>query len=174
VRELDAELARTRQTLKDREGHLSRLQTELQAARSELASRDGKKELSGLQRELADAREAHAGCATEGAKLRGQIEELQEKLRARAAPSDNGAPSWLLSSCDGEKDDLQAIRGLGPVLERGLNDIGIYHYRQLARMTHDDIEWLAPRINVFPGRIIRDEWAAQAKRMHFRKYNERL
>jgi predicted flap endonuclease-1-like 5' DNA nuclease len=96
--------------------------------------------------------------------------------RSRVAPersNGNGhhrdGPSWLLGSADGDPDDLKAIRGLGPVLERGLNELGVFHFRQLAQMTAEDAAWLAPRLKVFPGRLLRDDWATQAREIDQRR-----
>ena len=78
-----------------------------------------------------------------------------------------------MPSANGDQDDLKAIHGLGPVLERGLNKLGIYYFRQLAKIKKSDAEWIAPRLNIFPGRILRDDWAGQARKCHRRKYKEK-
>lgn len=71
-------------------------------------------------------------------------------------------PVWILEAPDDNADDLQKIRGIGPVMERLLNEIGIYHYNQLARMNESDCIWIADRIKTFPKRIKRDRWQQQA------------
>jgi predicted flap endonuclease-1-like 5' DNA nuclease len=38
------------------------------------------------------------------------------------------------------KDDLQSINGIGPALERRLNDTGIYTFAGLARLTPEELE----------------------------------
>jgi len=75
-------------------------------------------------------------------------------------------PEHLLSERPTEADRLQAISGIGPVIERVLNDLGIYRFSQLARFTSDNIEWLASRIDWFPQRIQREDWVGQARRLH--------
>ncbi len=60
------------------------------------------------------------------------------------------------------------------MLELRLNRLGIYRYRQLARMTPENTTWVASRIRVLGGRIVRDRWAQQARRMHQSKYDEPL
>ena len=52
------------------------------------------------------------------------------------------------------------------MLERVLNEIGIYRFDQLARLTPDNVEWLAARIDWFPQRILREDWVGQARRLH--------
>jgi len=66
-----------------------------------------------------------------------------------------------LDGPDGEKDDLKLISGVGPVLENKLNELGIYHFRQIAKFEAKDID-LVNDAMAFPGRIERDEWIAQA------------
>ena len=47
-------------------------------------------------------------------------------------------------------------------LEQTLNDLGIYHYDQVAGLRKKEIEWVDARLR-FKGRIERDGWTAQAK-----------
>jgi predicted flap endonuclease-1-like 5' DNA nuclease len=61
-----------------------------------------------------------------------------------------------------EKDDFQKIVGIGPFVEEQLNDIRIYKYSQLAKMTDQDINGITQLIEFFPGRIHRDDWRGQA------------
>jgi predicted flap endonuclease-1-like 5' DNA nuclease len=61
-----------------------------------------------------------------------------------------------------EKDDFQKIVGIGPYVEEQLNDIRIYKFSQLAKMTDQDINGITQLIEFFPGRIHRDDWRSQA------------
>ncbi len=61
-----------------------------------------------------------------------------------------------------EADDLKAIVGIGPFLERKLHAIDIYTFRQIARFTPEDIDKVNDIIEFFPGRIERDRWVSQA------------
>lgn len=70
----------------------------------------------------------------------------------------------LLEPKNGEKDNLQLIKGIGKVLEKLLNDIGIYHFEQIANLTKDEIKWLDYSM-AFPGRIERENWVTQAKEL---------
>jgi large subunit ribosomal protein L21 len=67
-----------------------------------------------------------------------------------------------LDGPDGEPDDLKQISGVGPVLEGKLNELGIYHFWQIAKFEQRDID-LVNDATAFPGRIERDEWIDQAK-----------
>ena len=62
-------------------------------------------------------------------------------------------------------DDLKKIKGVGPQMEQTLNEIGIYTFRQVSRMTEREYELLDALTESFPGRALRDDWAGQAKRL---------
>lgn len=62
-----------------------------------------------------------------------------------------------------EKDVLTKINGIGPYIEQRLNEIGIYNYQQISKLTEEDIRVLTELIDFFPGRIERDNWVAQAQ-----------
>ena len=67
-----------------------------------------------------------------------------------------------LSAPEGEADDLKKITGLGPKAAEGLNEMGIFHYRQLAALTPENVAWVEEELNL-RGRITRDDWVGQAK-----------
>jgi len=69
-----------------------------------------------------------------------------------------------LDAPEGDKDDLKLISGVGKVLEDKLNDLGIFHFWQIAKFGEKDID-LVNDAMAFPGRIERDEWIAQAKNL---------
>lgn len=58
-------------------------------------------------------------------------------------------------------DDLKAISGIGPKVEKVLNDLGVWTYAQVAGWKRDEIAWLDDYLS-FKGRIDRDGWVAQA------------
>ena len=64
-----------------------------------------------------------------------------------------------------EKNDLTAIKGVGPFIESKLNDIGIYTYEQVSKFDEDFILLVTDAIQFFPGRIKRDNWVGQAKKL---------
>jgi len=74
------------------------------------------------------------------------------------------------------EDDLRAISGIGPVLAEKLRAEGVVSYQQVAAWTDGDIARIEASIIParFVGRIQRDGWIAQAKRLHGEKYGERL
>lgn len=119
------------------------------------------------------AKETHA--------LRRKIRDLEARLRHMeqgAAPAANGQANGtangktseqatLLAAIGkaqkGEKDDLKRIKGVGPKLEKALNTLGVYTYKQLACMTSREYKLLDELLDSFQGRARRDDWAGQAK-----------
>ncbi len=58
-------------------------------------------------------------------------------------------------------DDLKRISGVGPKLEGVLNELGFYHFDQIAAWGPAEVAWVDARLK-FKGRIARDNWIAQA------------
>ena len=77
---------------------------------------------------------------------------------AAAATVPEGA---LFAAPEGEPDDLKQIKGVGPVLEKKLNNFGVTKFAQVAAFSREDIDKLDEALS-FKGRIDRDEWLAQA------------
>ncbi len=63
------------------------------------------------------------------------------------------------------KDDLTKIEGIGPFIEKKLNEVGIISFRQLAAMDQSEIDRVTAAIQFFPGRIERDNWVGQASEL---------
>lgn len=63
------------------------------------------------------------------------------------------------------QDDLKMISGVGPGLEKKLQDAGIKSYAQIAALTDDDIAELEAHVVKFAGRIKRDDWIGQAQQL---------
>ena len=63
-----------------------------------------------------------------------------------------------------ERDDLKKIKGIGIKIENLLNSLGIYTYEQIASWNKKDIEKIDSYLK-FPGRIERDQWVLQAKKL---------
>jgi predicted flap endonuclease-1-like 5' DNA nuclease len=61
-----------------------------------------------------------------------------------------------------EFNDLKRIRGIGVLIEKRLNALGITSYDQIANWTADDIERISHTLD-FKGRIERENWVEQAR-----------
>ncbi len=73
-----------------------------------------------------------------------------------------------------ERDDLKKIWGIGKVLEKRLNDLGIFRFSQIATMDDKDIDDLSGKIGEFPGRIRRDGWVIGARNHFHKKYGKEI
>jgi small subunit ribosomal protein S2 len=80
------------------------------------------------------------------------------------APAEQTEPFERLAAPRGAPDDLTKLNGVGPQLEKKLNEAGIFHYWQLAAMQPADIEQVDGQLKL-NGRIGRDGWVAQARAM---------
>jgi predicted flap endonuclease-1-like 5' DNA nuclease len=60
-------------------------------------------------------------------------------------------------------DDLKKIKGIGPVIERKLNMLGIVSFRQISELNKEAIEQISHTLKFFPDRIERDRWVDQAR-----------
>ncbi len=80
-----------------------------------------------------------------------------------AAPSDDDKPALLSAPRDGGADDLKKISGVGPKLEKELNNAGVFHFDQIASWTAKEVAWADENLVSFKGRITRDNWVSQAK-----------
>ena len=77
---------------------------------------------------------------------------------------DDWRPVGLDAPRSGGADDLKKIRGIGPVLERTLYELGIYHFDQVAEFTEENVRWIDHTI-AFPGRVKREKWVQQATKL---------
>lgn len=72
-------------------------------------------------------------------------------------------PAGLAAPRDGQADDLKKLEGVGPALEKLCNDLGIFHYDQIAAWAEAEVAWMDANLKGFKGRVTRDKWVAQAK-----------
>ena len=94
---------------------------------------------------------------------------LPEELPANVneAPAVAEAPAEQferLAAPRGAPDDLTKLHGVGPQLEKKLNDAGVYHFWQIAAMQPDDVAKLDTDLKL-NGRATRDGWIEQARTM---------
>ena len=68
-----------------------------------------------------------------------------------------------------DTDDLKLIKGVGPVIEKTLNNLGIYRFNQIAEMSEFDIDRVAQQLKGFRSRIYREDWVGQARNLQHQK-----
>lgn len=136
-----------REQLHQSQGKVQRLESSAEAA-SLSASMDAGSEVG-----EPNARSAAAPTESETEGDDAEVEAIEVRDEWRPEPLDEP---------DGEGDDLKRIKGVGPVIQKTLNELGIYHFRQVAAFTEDNVKWVDNYI-AFPGRIQREGWVAQAE-----------
>lgn len=83
----------------------------------------------------------------------------RKTAKTAAKPARSGGKST------GAVDDLKQISGIGPGLEKKLKDSGIKTLHELAGLDDHDIARLEEDVIRFSGRIKRDKWVEQAKKL---------
>jgi predicted flap endonuclease-1-like 5' DNA nuclease len=177
------DLTRFEATLQERDAEIQRLRAtveELNTFRGEVEKKDialreaeerrvmdiseREEEISALRKRLVEYRVAQRFGAP--SKATGSVEST-----AQGAPATGRHAGKVRSQ---QKDDLKQIHGIGPVMERVLNRMGMFTFRQIAEWNERDVEHMASELNTFPDRIRHDNWIAGAKEQHFLKYGEEL
>ncbi len=87
-----------------------------------------------------------------------------EDARAAAQPAGK-KPRTLKAPRKAGADDLKLIKGIGPKLEKLLNDMGFFHFDQIAKWGQDELAWVDQNLEGFKGRASRDGWLDQASRL---------
>jgi NADH-quinone oxidoreductase subunit E len=122
---------------------------------------DGRSPPSGQSAAAAPADiEAHA--AAEEAEIKAKLATLpKDATPEMKADSVGTRPSGLNAARNDKGDDLQRIKGIGPVNEQRLHELGLFHFDQIAAWTRPEIRWVGTYLS-FPGRIDREQWVTQA------------
>jgi predicted flap endonuclease-1-like 5' DNA nuclease len=167
---LRTELAAAREAQEQLEDSLVQLRgvAETRAARVrelEAAEASSRERIARLEQELSEARGAGN---RQGSPERTAASHAGPPQPAGAVPPPaepvQGTPPPSLGAPEGEPDDLKRISGIGPSIEKTLHELGIYHFRQIAQFTPDHVAWIDQRLR-FRGRIEREDWVGQARRL---------
>jgi predicted flap endonuclease-1-like 5' DNA nuclease len=170
-------LARARETFREDFLTISRdnerLKTELEAA---FGSKAGEQEISqaqqlvqSLQNQLEQSKKETNLLEATRQKLQSEAEDLQKSKHEGKKPNEVTGKQLSAKIIADEKDDLQVINGIGPGIEKKLNTLGIYSFRQISELTEESIKQLTESIKFFPGRIDRDRWVEQASKLYLDK-----
>ena len=114
---------------------------------------------------------AVAVAATEAKKPAKKAEKKAEpKAEKKAAPkvekkaeAKKAAPKKA-AKAEAGADDLTQISGVGPVIVKKLNALGVTTFAQIAAWTPEDVADMDEKLS-FKGRIDRDGWLEQAKKL---------
>jgi len=76
-----------------------------------------------------------------------------------------GAPPLLKAPRGGKGDDLKLIWGVAEKLETRMNELGIWHFDQIAAWSAEHVSWFESEMPGFKGRIERDKWLEQCTKL---------
>ncbi|MBI4703064.1 MAG: hypothetical protein HY744_18260 [Deltaproteobacteria bacterium] len=153
-----AELDRNRRILAAKQAKVAELGTEIEEARKALAA------LGSEHRQLQAQHESLLALLAVRTARVGELEsQLDARLQSIAALESK--LSELAARAATPSDDLQRIRGLGPVFARRLEALGVQRLDQIAAWSEADIERFAAALKVHPARIRRASWVEQAARL---------
>ena len=102
----------------------------------------------------------------------GIFDEPEQPDKDRPADVPASEPDAVVNDskvAESNTDDLKLIKGVGPVIERTLNDLGIYRFNQIAEMSEFDIDRVAQQLKGFRSRIYREDWVGQARNLQHQK-----
>lgn len=156
----------------DTEDEIARMRADMGELRETLATRN--RRIHDLELRLVDSTEQARRLQAKLDSWKQRVSPLTRKLKQQkevirkfchepdvepAARENQSADN----SADEPADDLKAIRGIGPALERRLHRHGIRRYRQLAEMSPEELADIARKLAIAPTLAERDAWIAQAR-----------
>jgi len=102
------------------------------------------------------------------------IDEQEETSAAQmedtqSAPGESAEEPAEEGMDDAPRDDLKQIKGVGPAIEKTLNEMSISRFDQIAQMSEYEIDRVAHRLKGFRSRIYREDWIGQARDLQDRK-----
>ncbi len=98
----------------------------------------------------------------------GELDKIKSDMirdKAIAAIGAASQPELLKAPRGGTADDLSLIRGITDKTAGRLQEIGIFHFDQIAKWTPDNVVWFESQLDGFKGRVARDKWIEQAQKL---------
>ena len=108
--------------------------------------------------------------------LLGDLDDLKNELSEDEAADEvakSPEPEAIARSNGDLRDNLKQIKGVGPAIEKTLNEMGISRFNQIAEMSEYDIDRVAKRLKGFRSRIYREDWIGQARYLQSQIADER-
>lgn len=133
-----------------------------------------------LAEQLASAQAALEKLLTSYSRIEAELAEHDRAVpptEPESAPTSSSAALYSGAQprdLSQQEDDLKLILGIGPALERTLNEMGVRTFRQIAAWTEAEVNDMAARLGSFGSRIKRDNWVRRAKEQHYIKYGENV
>jgi predicted flap endonuclease-1-like 5' DNA nuclease len=102
--------------------------------------------------------------------LSGNLDELRQQIKQKE--KDNSGIRYFINPFtiaatieSSDIDDLKKIKGIGPVIEKKLNMLGIVNFKQISELNEEAIDQISHTLKFFPDRIKRDHWVIQAREL---------
>jgi predicted flap endonuclease-1-like 5' DNA nuclease/chromosome segregation ATPase len=152
---LQAEVIKLEGMVRERTEQLNKLRWQQDMLEKQAGDPSESKMLVVLNQQLQSARD-------ENRRLKDVARELEERIRGleREAEAPVAGPSE-----ETVRDDLSCIRGIGPKLVKQLTRLGITRYDQIATLSESDLDDPEHPLHAMKGRVIKDDWIAQAARL---------
>jgi predicted flap endonuclease-1-like 5' DNA nuclease/predicted RNase H-like nuclease (RuvC/YqgF family) len=148
---------------RQRNEYAAELESDLEAARERIAQLEapidpGQTRIEPVNHpdELTDGRGASNDAIDDGEPS--LVDSEHAELEQDAVYEDDS-----IARINGSRDNLKAIKGVGPAIEKTLHEMGIFRYQQIADMSEYDIDRIAKRLKGFRSRIYREDWIGQAR-----------
>lgn len=100
--------------------------------------------------------------------LKGNLDDLRQQISQKE--KDNSGIRYFINPFtiaatieSSDIDDLKKIKGIGPVIEKKLNMLGIISFKQISEFNEEAIDQISHTLKFFPDRIKRDHWLEQAR-----------
>lgn len=161
----EAELGRVRAEIATRDARIAQLERDVAASRDQV--RPLSDEVDRLRREQAKrvtttAVPAASGVDMTAPALAAGTVAPAAAMTASTASAAEPLPAFL-DAPNGAPDDLTLMKGVGGRFAAKLNEIGVFHYRQIAGWSPAEVSIADAKLDSFRGRIERDQLVEQAK-----------
>ena len=158
--ELEQELASIQEKFGQRDAEAEQLERELAAAYARIAALEGMVGSEQTRVEPVDQEALKDGMDASN----DPIEEADDAI----------AESHVDGTNDADRDNLKQIKGVGPAIEKTLNEMGIFRFNQIAEMSEYDIDRVAQRLKGLHSRIYREDWIGQARDLQDQKVSGQM
>jgi predicted flap endonuclease-1-like 5' DNA nuclease/uncharacterized protein YoxC len=118
---------------------------------------------------MTDGLDASNDPIDETSNVAAEFDEAEARAGDSADQSDEDVDNLLSGDA---RDNLKLIKGVGPAIEKTLNEMGILRFSQIAEMSEYEIDRVAHRLKGFRSRIYREDWIGQARDLYDQKVGD--
>ena len=128
------------------------------------AEKSGVKEAIGTAVARVAAHNAEGGAAKPAKKAAAPAKAEKPAAKAEKPAAKPAKAAAKPAKAAAGADDLKQLSGIGPALEKKLNEFGVTSFAQIAAWTEADVADFDEKLS-FKGRIEREGWIEQAKKL---------